>query len=204
MSEQTNIQPQDENHLIAERREKLAAWRASGRAFPNDFSRENTAGKLDELYGDKDAEALEATPVEVKVAGRIMLKRVMGKASFVTIQDLSGRIQLYVQRDAVGEDVYAQFKTWDIGDIVGCVGTVFKTKTGELSVKAAEIRLLTKSLRPLPDKFHGLTDVEQKYRQRYVDLIMNEQSRFTFVARSRMVQSIRNYMTGHGFLEVET
>lgn len=204
MSDQTNIQPQDENRLIAERREKLAAWRASGSAFPNDFSRENTAGKLDELYGDKEADALEATPVEVKVAGRIMLKRVMGKASFVTIQDLSGRIQLYVQRDAVGEDVYAQFKTWDIGDIVGCVGTVFKTKTGELSVKAAEIRLLTKSLRPLPDKFHGLTDVEQKYRQRYVDMIMNEQTRFTFVARSRMVQSIRNYMTGHGFLEVET
>ncbi|ACK54708.1 MULTISPECIES: lysine--tRNA ligase [Thauera] len=201
---QTTPQPQDENHLIAERREKLAAWRASGGAFPNDFSRENTAGKLDELYGDKDAEALEATPVEVRVAGRIMLKRIMGKASFVTIQDLSGRIQLYVQRDGVGEDVYAQFKTWDIGDIVGCVGTVFKTKTGELTVKAAEIRLLTKSLRPLPDKFHGLTDVEQKYRQRYVDLIMNEQSRFTFVARSRMVQSIRNYMTGHGFLEVET
>src|SRR5690606_20958381 len=201
---QTNTQPQDENRLIAERREKLAAWRASGSAFPNDFSRENTAGKLDELYGDKEADALEATPVEVKVAGRIMLKRVMGKASFVTIQDLSGRIQLYVQRDAVGEDVYAQFKTWDIGDIVGCVGTVFKTKTGELSVKAAEIRLLTKSLRPLPDKFHGLTDVEQKYRQRYVDMIMNEQTRFTFVARSRMAQSIRNYMTGHGFLELET
>ncbi|MBS0552160.1 MAG: lysine--tRNA ligase, partial [Proteobacteria bacterium] len=196
--------PQDENHLIAERREKLAAWRASGRAYPNDFSRENTAGRLDELYGDKEADALEATPVEVKVAGRIMLKRVMGKASFVTIQDLSGRIQLYVQRDSVGEDVYAEFKTWDIGDIVGCVGTVFKTKTGELTVKATEIRLLTKSLRPLPDKFHGLTDVEQKYRQRYVDLIMSEQSRFTFVARSRMVQSIRNYMTGHGFLEVET
>ncbi|HAF54257.1 MAG TPA: lysine--tRNA ligase, partial [Thauera sp.] len=176
MSEQTptssSIPPVDENHLIAERREKLAAWRASGRAFPNDFSRENTAGKLDELYGEKEADELEATPVEVKVAGRIMLKRVMGKASFVTIQDLSGRIQLYVQRDGVGEDVYAQFKTWDIGDIVGCVGTVFKTKTGELSVKAAEIRLLTKSLRPLPDKFHGLTDVEQKYRQRYVDLIM--------------------------------
>ncbi|MFT3757887.1 lysine--tRNA ligase [Thauera sp.] len=204
MSDQTNTPPQDENHLIAERRDKLAAWRSSGRAFPNDFSRENTAGKLAELYGDKEAEELEALPVEVKVAGRIILKRVMGKASFVTIQDLSGRIQLYVQRDGVGEDVYAQFKTWDIGDIVGCVGTVFKTKTGELSIKASEIRLLTKSLRPLPDKFHGLTDVEQKYRQRYVDLIVSEQSRFTFAARSRIVQSIRNYMTGHGFLEVET
>ena len=204
MSEQTNSPQQDENHLIAERREKLAAWRASGRAFPNDFARENTAGKLDELYGEKDGEALEAMPVEVRVAGRIMLKRVMGKASFITIQDLSGRIQLYVMRDAVGEDVYGEFKTWDIGDIVGCVGTLFKTKTGELTVKASEIRLLTKSLRPLPDKFHGLTDLEQKYRQRYVDLIMSEQTRFTFVARSRMVQSIRNYMIGHGFLEVET
>jgi lysyl-tRNA synthetase class 2 len=199
-----NALPQDENHIIAERREKLAAWRASGQAFPNDFQRENTAGKLDELYGDRDAEALETTPVEVKVAGRIMLKRVMGKASFVTLQDLSGRIQVYVTRDGVGEDVYAAFKHWDIGDIVGTVGTLFKTKTGELTIKAREIRLLTKSLRPLPDKFHGLTDVEQKYRQRYVDLIMNEQTRFTFVARSRMIQSIRNYMIGHGFLEVET
>ncbi|WP_018989873.1 lysine--tRNA ligase [Aromatoleum toluclasticum] len=206
MSDQNNnpVTVPDENHIIAERREKLAAWRATGRAFPNDFSRENTAGKLDELYGDKEAEALDANPVEVKVAGRVMLKRVMGKASFITIQDLSGRIQLYVTRDAVGEDVYADFKHWDIGDIVGGVGTVFKTRTGELSVKVSEVRLLTKSLRPLPDKFHGLTDVEQKYRQRYVDLIMSEQTRFTFVARSRMVQSIRNYMVNHGFLEVET
>ena len=204
MSDPTTPQTQDENHLIAERREKLAAWRASGRAWPNDFQRENTAGKLDELYGDKETEALEAMPVEVKIAGRIMLKRLMGKASFLTVQDLSGRIQIYVQRDVIGEAEYADFKTWDIGDIVGCVGTLFKTRTGELTVKASQIRLLTKSLRPLPDKFHGLTDVEQKYRLRYVDLITNEQTRFTFVARSRMVQSIRNYMSGHGFLEVET
>lgn len=206
MSDQNNQTPpqQDENHIIAERREKLAAWRATGKAFPNDFSRENTSAKLDELYGDKEPETLEATPVEVRVAGRVMLKRVMGKASFVTVQDLSGRIQLYVTRDVVGETVYADFKHWDIGDIIGVVGTLFKTKTGELTIKASEIRLLTKSLRPLPDKFHGLTDVELKYRQRYVDLIMSEQTRFTFVARSRMVQSIRNYMTGHGFLEVET
>src|SRR5574343_1434805 len=133
-----------------------------------------------------------------------MLKRVMGKASFVTIQDLSGRIQLYVTRDGVGEDVYADFKHWDIGDIVGTVGTLFRTKTGELSVKSSELRLLTKSLRPLPDKFHGLTDTETKYRQRYVDLIMSDESRHTFVACSRLVQSIRNYMTTHGFLEVET
>ncbi|AVZ78879.1 lysine--tRNA ligase [Zoogloeaceae bacteirum Par-f-2] len=204
MSNPTPTPPQDDNHIIAERREKLAQWRRSGRAFPNDFSRENTAGKLDELYGDKGAEALAANPVQVRVAGRIMLKRVMGKASFITIQDLSGRIQLYVKRDEVGEDVYDDFKHWDIGDIVGCVGTLFKTKTGELTVQASEIRLLTKSLRPLPDKFHGLTDLEQKYRQRYLDLIMNEQTRFTFVARSRMVQSIRHYMIDHGFLEVET
>lgn len=204
MSDNDIPTPQDENHIIAERREKLAQWRQNGHAFPNDFARENTAGKLDELYGGKDTETLEATPVEVKVAGRIMLKRLMGKASFVTLQDLSGRIQLYVGRDAVGEAVYADFKHWDIGDIVGCVGTLFKTRTGELTVKAETLRLLTKSLRPLPDKFHGLTDTEAKYRQRYVDLIMNEDSRFTFVARARLVQSIRNYMNGHGFLEVET
>ena len=202
--ENSQTPQQDENHIIAERREKLSAWRATGKAFPNDFLRENTAARLDELYGDKDGEALEAMPVEVRVAGRVMLKRVMGKASFITIQDLSGRVQLYVTRDAVGEETYADFKHWDIGDIVGAVGTLFKTKTGELTIKTGEIRLLTKSLRPLPDKFHGLTDVELKYRQRYVDLIMNEQTRFTFVARSRMVQSIRNYMMQHGFLEVET
>ena len=198
------VHAQDENHIIAERRAKLAKWRESGKAYPNDFRRENTAGKLDELYSDKDNETLEATPVEVKVAGRVMLKRVMGKASFITVQDLSGRIQLYVTRDAVGEDVYADFKTWDLGDIVGCVGTLFKTKTGELSIKVAEIRLLSKCLRPLPDKHKGLTDVEATYRQRYLDLIMSEESRYTFVARSRLVQSIRNYMSGHGFLEVET
>ncbi|WP_265949723.1 lysine--tRNA ligase [Dechloromonas sp. A34] len=195
---------QDENQLIAERRAKLTEWRKTGKAFPNDFQRENTAAKLHEGYGEKTAEELEGMPLEVKVAGRMMLKRVMGKASFATLQDLSGRIQIYVARDKVGEDVYAAFKGWDLGDIVGVVGTLMKTKTGELSIQAAEIRLLTKSLRPLPDKFHGLADQEMKYRQRYVDLIMNEETRFTFLARSRIVASIRNYMSGHGFLEVET
>ncbi len=195
---------QDENQLIAERRAKLADWRKTGKAFPNDFQRENTAIKLHDGYGDKTAEELEGMPVEVKVAGRMMLKRVMGKASFATLQDLSGRIQIYVARDKVGEDVYASFKTWDLGDILGVVGTMMKTKTGELSIQASEIRLLTKSLRPLPDKFHGLADQEMKYRQRYVDLIMNEETRFTFLARSAIVASIRNYMSGHGFLEVET
>ncbi len=205
MSDQTNTaNEQDENHIIAERRAKLAEWRATGKAYPNDFSRENISGKIIELYDAKSGEELEATPVEVKIAGRIMLKRVMGKASFITISDVGGRIQLYVARDKVGEETYAAFKRWDIGDIIGAVGTLFRTKTNELTVQCAEIRLLSKSLRPLPEKFHGLTDQEQKYRMRHIDLIMNEQSRFTFMARSRMVQSIRNYMCNHGFLEVET
>ena len=197
------VQP-DENHIIAERRAKLAEWRKTGKAFPNDFSRENMAARLHEGYGEKSGEELEGLPVEVKVAGRMMLKRVMGKASFATLQDTTGRIQVYIARDKVGEDIYAAFKGWDLGDIVGVVGTLMKTKTGELTIQAAEVRLLTKSLRPLPDKFHGLADQEMKYRQRYVDLIMNEETRFTFLARSRIVASIRNYMNGHHFLEVET
>jgi len=204
MSEPSTPPIQDENQLIAERRAKLAQWRESGKAYPNDFSRENTAGKLDEHYGEKSREDLEALPVEVKVAGRVMLKRVMGKAAFLTIQDLSGRIQLYVSKNDAGEETLEALKHWDLGDIVGAVGTLFKTKTGELTVNCSEARLLTKSLRPLPEKFHGLTDQETKYRQRYLDLIMNEESRFTFVARSRLVQSIRSYMVEHGFLEVET
>ena len=203
-AEQQTPVPQDENQLIAERRAKLAEWRKTGKAFPNDFQRENTAGKLLEAYGEKSGEELEGMPVEVKVAGRMMLKRVMGKASFATLQDLSGRIQIYVARDKVGEEAYAEFKHWDLGDILGVVGTLMRTKTGELTIQASEVRLLTKSLRPLPDKFHGLAGVEMKYRQRYVDLIMNEETRFTFLARSRIVASIRNYMSGHGFLEVET
>ena len=205
MSDQTPIaQEQDENHIIAERRAKLAEWRATGKAYPNDFERENISGKIVELYDAKTAEELEANPVEVKVAGRIMLKRVMGKASFITISDVGGRIQLYVARDKVGEETYAAFKRWDIGDIVGAVGTLFRTRTNELTVQCDELRLLSKSLRPLPEKFHGLSDQEQKSRMRHLDLIMNEQSRFTFMARSRIVQSIRNYMCNHGFLEVET
>ena len=203
MSEQTPL-PQDENQIIAERREKLAKLRAEGVAFPNDFLRENTAEKLDELYGGKSREELEAQPVDVCVAGRMMLKRVMGKASFATVQDLSGRIQLYVSNDGTGEAVHSAFKHWDIGDIVGARGKLFKTKTGELTINVSELRLLTKSLRPLPEKFHGLTDTEQKVRQRYLDLITNERSRWVFVARSRLTQSIRGYMSGHGFLEVET
>ncbi|MDR2112121.1 MAG: lysine--tRNA ligase [Candidatus Accumulibacter sp.] len=205
MSEQPPIaQEQDENHIIAERRAKLAEWRATGKAYPNDFERENISGRIVEQYAAKSGEELEANPVEVKVAGRIMLKRVMGKASFITIADVGGRIQLYVARDQVGEETYAAFKRWDIGDIVGAAGALFRTRTNELTVRCAELRLLSKALRPLSEKFHGLADLEQKYRMRYLDLIMNERSRLTFMARSRIVQSIRDYMRGHGFLEVET
>ena len=207
MSEQNNTPApteQDENHIILERRAKLAEWRSSGHAYPNDFVRKDISSQLIERYDSKTGEELEASPVTVSVAGRIMLKRVMGKAAFITISDVGGRIQLYVTRDKVGEEVYAAFKRWDIGDIVGAVGTMFRTKTNELTVQCSEIRLLSKSLRPLPEKFHGLTDQEQKYRMRYLDLIMNDQSRFTFRARSRMTQSIRNFMASHDFLEVET
>ncbi|GHU03518.1 lysine--tRNA ligase [Betaproteobacteria bacterium] len=205
MPDKTPIaQEQDENHIIAERRAKLAEWRATGKAYPNGFKRENISGKIIELYDGKTGEELAADPVEVKLAGRIMLKRVMGKASFVSISDVGGRIQLYVARDQVGEETYAAFKRWDIGDIVGAVGTLFRTRTNELTVSCTELRLLSKSLRPLPEKFHGLADQEQKYRMRHLDLIMNEQSRSTFKARSRIVQSIRDYMCRHDFLEVET
>ncbi len=205
-AENTNNAPvqQDENHIIAERRAKLAEWRTTGRAFPNNFRRENYAGKLQEVYADKTREELEANPVSVRIAGRMMLKRVMGKASFATIQDMSGRIQLFISRDNVGEEIYADFKRFDMGDILGAAGNVIKTKTGELSVQVTELHLLTKTIRPLPEKFHGLTDVEQKYRQRYLDLITNDDSRQTFFARSKLIQAIRGYMVNHHFLEVET
>ncbi|MBP7991366.1 MAG: lysine--tRNA ligase [Rhodocyclaceae bacterium] len=207
MTDQNNTpatEARDENQLITERREKLRQWRETGTAYPNDFQRENLAGKLVEHFDAKTPEELEAMPISVSVAGRIMLKRVMGKASFLTIQDVSGRIQLHVTRDKVGEDIYDGFKKWDLGDLIGCTGTLFKTKTGELTVSVESIRLLSKCLRPLPEKFHGLTDIEQRYRQRYLDLIMNQESRATFMARSRLVQSIRAYMVHDGFLEVET
>ncbi len=204
MSEQEKPEPQDENAIIALRREKLGALRERGLPFPNDFRRNVVAGELHAEYGEKDNAALEANPVRVRVAGRMMAMRVMGKASFCHLQDLSGRIQLYVQRDAVGEALYAEFKQWDLGDIVGAEGVLFKTKTGELSVKVDSIRLLTKSLRPLPDKWHGLADTETRYRQRYVDLIMNEVTRKTFRIRSEVVTFIRQFLTARGYLEVET
>ena len=198
------MKDQDENSLIAQRRAKLDALRKDGNAFPNDFRRNAVAGELHAEYDEKDNDVLEAEPIRVNVAGRLMAKRVMGKASFVQLQDMSGRIQLFLQRDSLPEGVYQNFKTWDVGDIIGAEGTLFKTKTGELSVRTDTIRMLTKSLRPLPEKFHGLADQETRYRQRYVDLIMNEVSRNTFLMRSRIVQHIRDYLNGKDFLEVET
>ena len=194
----------DENQILAERRAKLAALRANGPAYPNDFRRDALATDLHARYDGETNEELEARAVAVAVAGRMMLKRVMGKACFATLQDMSGRIQLYVTLDAVGAEALEAFKHWDLGDIVGASGTLFKTKTGELSVKVRAIRLLSKALRPLPEKFHGLTDQEQRYRQRYVDLVTNEDARRTFVARSRIVQAIREFFVGRGYLEVET
>jgi lysyl-tRNA synthetase class 2 len=187
-----------------ERREKLNKLRKLGLAFPNDFARSDLAATLHAAHDTKTNEQLEAGPVEVAVAGRMMLKRVMGKASFATLQDMSGRIQLYVVREQIGEAAYEAFKNYDLGDIVGGKGTLFKTKTGELSVKVAALRLLTKSLRPLPEKFHGLTDQEQKYRIRYLDLIMNADTRNTFAARSRVIQTLREFLLANGYLEVET
>ena len=195
---------QDENKLIAQRRQKLALMREAGVAFPNDFRRDALAAEIAAEYGDKDAEWFGNNTVRVKVAGRMMGKRVMGKASFAHIQDMSGRLQLFVQRDALPEGVYPAFKSWDMGDIICAEGALFVTKTGELSVKVDNIRILTKALRPLPEKFHGLTDQEIRYRQRYLDLIMNEDSRDTFIVRSRIVQFIREFLNKRSFLEVET
>ena len=204
MSEQIPLTAPDDNQIIAERRSKLKALRENSVAFPNDFARRDYADQVHAAHADKSKEELEAAPVDVAFAGRMMLKRVMGKASFATLQDMGGRLQIYVARDAVGEAVYEGFKHWDLGDIVGAKGTLFKTKTGELTVQVSEVRLLSKSLRPLPEKFHGLTDQEQKYRARYLDLITHAEARRVFIARSRIVQGIREFMTGHGFLEVET
>ncbi|MCC7456870.1 MAG: lysine--tRNA ligase [Nitrospira sp.] len=199
----------DDNTLIAERRQKLAQLRARGVAFPNDFKPRHHAAELQQRHADVPNETLEPQGIAVSVAGRMMLKRVMGKASFATLQDGSfgptgGRIQLRVATDAVGDEAYAAFKHWDLGDIVGCEGTLMRTKTGELTVKDTSIRLLTPNLRPLPEKFHGMADAEQKWRQRSADLITDEQARARFVARSKFVSAIRNFMVEHGFLEVET
>ncbi|RDH83719.1 MAG: lysine--tRNA ligase [endosymbiont of Galathealinum brachiosum] len=196
---------QDENKLIAQRREKLTEMRENGNAFPNDFRRDNLAAELHAEYDGKTKEELEALNINVKVAGRMMAKRIMGKASFAQLQDMSGRIQLFLQRDSLPEGLYNEgFKKWDIGDIIGAEGVLFKTKTDELSVKLTNIQLLTKSLRPLPEKFHGLSDQETRYRQRYVDLIMNQEVRDTFHMRSKIVTYIRRFFEDRGYMDVET
>lgn len=200
----TNEIELDENRLIAQRREKLAELREQGNAFPNDFRRNVMNAELLVEYENTAAEELTAAPRRVKIAGRLMTKRVMGKASFANIRDMSGDMQLYVKRDDLAEGVYAQFKRWDLGDIIAAEGVMFRTQKGELSVLVDDIRLLTKSLRPLPEKFHGLSDQETRYRQRYVDLIMSEASRDVFRIRTKVIDGIRRYLMAKDYLEVET
>jgi len=194
----------DTNKIIEERRAKLAKLREQGNPYPNDFRRDHLAAELHSDYGDKTREQLEASPKNVVVAGRMMLKRVMGKASFATLQDMSGQIQIYVSNNVTGEAVHAAFKHWDLGDIVGVEGKLFRTGKGELTVNVTGLRLLCKSLRPLPEKFHGLSDQEQRYRQRYVDLIVTPETRRTFRVRSSTIQAMRNFFVERGYLEVET
>jgi lysyl-tRNA synthetase class 2 len=202
--ERRGLEHGDENKLIAERRTKLAALRARGAAFPNDFRRDALAGELHQAFGERGGQWLEANPTRVRVGGRMLLKRVMGKASFANIADRTGEIQLFLQKDALGAQAYEQFKGWDVGDIVGAAGVLFRTKTDELSVRVESLRLLVKSLRPLPDKWHGLADVETRYRQRYVDLIVNETSRNVFRTRARIVRYLRDFLDALDFIEVET
>ena len=204
MTEPTPVPAADENQIMAERREKLQALRQHGVAYPNDFQPTHHAADLHERYVDADQPTLEAKQIQIAIAGRMMLKRIMGKASFATVQDGSGQIQFYITRDNLGEEAYAAFKHWDMGDIIAARGTLFRTNKGELSVLVKELRLLSKSLRPLPDKFHGLADQEMKYRQRYVDLIVSPETRNTFRARTKALSSLRRHMADAGFMEVET
>lgn len=202
MTEQ--VQALDENAQVALRREKLNDIRAKGQAYPNTFKRDHLAACLLAEHGEKTNEALEATPITVSLAGRMMTRRHMGKASFCHIQDMSGRMQLYVRADALSAGEYEEFNQWDLGDIIAVTGSLFKTKTGELSVKAHKIELLAKSLHPLPEKYHGLTDLETRYRQRYLDLMMNEKTREIFKIRTQVIQGIRQYLNNLRYIEVET
>ncbi len=199
-----NGNEKDENALIAERRRKLGELREEGIAYPNDFRRNALAEELHHTYGGHEGEHLREEDIHVKVSGRMMVKRVMGKSSFIKLKDRTTEIQIRLERDRLPEGVYQKFKKWDVGDIVAASGTLFKTKTGELTVMAEEVLLLTKSLRPLPEKFHGLSDQETRYRQRYVDLIMNEKSRQVFRVRSQVIAYIRSFLDSQDFLEVET
>ena len=196
------MKEQDENNLFEVRKEKLKKLREQGKDYPNSFRRNELAKELIKEYSDLSKDDLENTSISVKVAGRIMLRRLMGKASFTTIQDMSAQIQLYLREDTLSN--YDDFKTWDIGDIIGVEGELFKTNTGELSIKVTEAILLTKSLKPLPEKHQGLVDVEQRYRKRYLDLLVNEESRKVFLARSKIISETRNYFDSSGFIEVET
>ncbi|MGD9593023.1 MAG: lysine--tRNA ligase [Candidatus Berkiella sp.] len=195
---------EDVNEQIRQRREKLKAMRTKGNAFPNDFKRDHLSACVHGEYGELDNDAFEAKPVSVKMAGRIMTRRHMGKASFVNIQDMSGQMQVYLRQDDLPEGVYEDFKHWDLGDIIGVEGKLFKTKTNELSVKANKVVLLTKALRPLPEKYHGLTDQEMRYRQRYLDIATNEKSRQTFKTRAKIIHAMREFFSSHQFMEVET
>ncbi len=198
------VTAEEENHIIAERRAKLAKWRETGHAYPNDFVRKDLFGDIRAAYSEKSAEELEAEAHTVAVSGRMMLKRVMGKASFATVRDCTGTMQYFLSPSEVGEEAYAEFKNMDIGDIVAAEGTIFKTKRGELSVRVHKIRLMSKAIRPLAEKFRGLADQEICYRQRYLDLIMNETSRERFIKRSKIIASMRNFMLANRFMEVET
>jgi lysyl-tRNA synthetase, class II len=195
--------PDDENKLIAERRRKLDALRSAGNPYPNDFRRDALAAQLHDSFGQRPDEWFSANPTRVKVGGRLMFKRVMGKASFAKLADRTGQIQLYLQSEALGA-AYEAFKSWDVGDIIGAGGVLFRTKAGELSVRADAVRLLVKSLRPLPDKWHGLSDTETRYRRRYVDLIASEHSRNVFRTRTRLIRYLRDFLDALDFLEVET
>ena len=199
MAEQKNVQEQDINQLIKVRRDKLKELQENGKD-PFQITKYDVTNHSTDIKDDFDA--FEGK--EVSIAGRMMFKRVMGKASFCNVQDLKGSIQAYVARDEIGEDSYKDFKKYDIGDILGIKGKVFKTKTGEISIHASEVTLLSKSLQILPEKFHGLTDTDTRYRQRYVDLIMNQESKQTFIKRSQIIKEIRNFLAGRDFMEVET
>ena len=205
MSDGSNTQPEvSENELIAQRKEKLTVLREQGNAYPNAFRRDAFAADIHENFASVDGEKLKEEKNPVKVAGRIVLRRLMGKASFVQLQDMTGGIQLYVRQNDLAEGVYEGFKKWDLGDIIGAEGYVFITKSGELSIYVEKIVLLTKALRPLPDKHHGLTDQESRYRQRYLDIMVNEQTRKTFEVRSQIISIIRNFLIERRYMEVET
>jgi lysyl-tRNA synthetase class 2 len=207
MTDETNppdVPASDENQVMADRRAKLKALRGAGWNFPNNFPRVHLAGTLSEEYEERDRDSLDLNPVVVHVAGRMMLKRLMGKASFATLQDQSGTIQLYLTDAYPGKDLHTTFKHLDVGDILGISGVLFKTQKGELTIRVRDLRLLTKSIRPLPEKWHGLTDQEVRYRQRYLDLISNEDARLVFVQRSTVIQAVREFMLNRHYLEVET